>query len=72
MLTAHEWAERLAKGPSLAIRMTKRRLVYEASMDLTSALESESEAQALLMMSDDHRAYYESFVAKRRPEYRGS
>ncbi len=68
---AHDWAERLASGPTLALRMTKRRLVNEAHMDLVSALESEAEAQALLMMSDDHRSYYESFVTKSSPRFKG-
>lgn len=69
--TAHTWARRLAEGPTLALRMTKRRLVNEAHMDLFSALESEAEAQALLMLSEDHRAYYEAFVAKVNPRFRG-
>jgi enoyl-CoA hydratase/carnithine racemase len=55
------WARRLAAGPTMALGMTKRRIVSEMHMDLTSALESEAEAQALLMMAGDHRAFYEAF-----------
>jgi enoyl-CoA hydratase/carnithine racemase len=69
--TAREWATKLAAGPTMGLRMTKRRLVNEASMDLVSALESEAEAQALLMMSEDHRAYYEAFTSKTEPRFKG-
>jgi enoyl-CoA hydratase/carnithine racemase len=69
--TAQSWARRLAEGPSLAIAMTKRRLVNELHMDLVSALESEAEAQALLMMAEDHRAFYEAFKGKVPPQWSG-
>jgi enoyl-CoA hydratase/carnithine racemase len=69
--TAQAWARRLAEGPTLALAMTKRRLVNELHMDLVSALESEAEAQALLMMADDHRAFYEAFSKKERPKFSG-
>jgi enoyl-CoA hydratase/carnithine racemase len=55
----------------VALAMTKRRLVNEAHMDLVSALESEAEAQALLMMARDHRAFYEAFREGREPEFEG-
>jgi enoyl-CoA hydratase/carnithine racemase len=69
--TAQAWARRLADGPTLALAMTKRRLVNELHMDLVSALESEAEAQALLMMADDHRAFYEAFTRKEKPRFTG-
>jgi enoyl-CoA hydratase/carnithine racemase len=71
MTTTLAWAERLAQGPSLALAMTKRRLLNEQHMDLVSALESEAEAQALLMMAEDHRAFYEAFRDKSTPRFRG-
>jgi enoyl-CoA hydratase/carnithine racemase len=69
--TAQAWARRLAEGPTLAIRMTKRRLTSELHMDLISALESEAEAQALLMMAEDHRAFYDAFTRKEPPRFSG-
>ena len=69
--TAHAWARRLATGPTLALGMTKRMLLNEAHMDIVSALEAEAQAQALLMMADDHRRFYEAFKAKSRPVFRG-
>src|SRR5437868_8924525 len=57
---AYEWARRLAQGPTLAISTTKRMLNHEPNMDLVSAIEAEAQAQALLLMGDDHRRFYEA------------
>lgn len=69
--TAYEWAQRLAQGPALALRMTKRMVNNEWNMDLLSALEAEAQAQALLMMGDDHRIFYEAFREKVQPQFTG-
>jgi enoyl-CoA hydratase/carnithine racemase len=63
---AYEWARRLAQGPSLAISMTKHMLNAELNMDLVSAIEAEAQAQALMLMGDDHRRFYENFKARQR------
>ncbi|MCC6191472.1 MAG: enoyl-CoA hydratase family protein [Anaerolineales bacterium] len=68
---AREWAERLARGPALALGTTKLMITNEWNMDLISALESEAQAQALMMLGDDHRAFYEAFRAKRAPKFKG-
>ncbi len=68
--SAHQWAKRLADGPTLAISMTKRMLNQELHMDLVSAIEAEAQAQALLLMGDDHRKFYEAFQNKTKPEFR--
>src|SRR5579863_608829 len=54
---AHAWARRLAEGPTLAISMTKHMLTREINMDLVSAIEAEAQAQALLLMGEDHRIF---------------
>jgi enoyl-CoA hydratase/carnithine racemase len=69
--TAYEWARRLADGPSLALSMTKRMVNNEWNMDLASALEAEAQAQALLMMGEDHRIFYEAFKEKAQPKFTG-
>ncbi|QBD77838.1 enoyl-CoA hydratase family protein [Ktedonosporobacter rubrisoli] len=69
--TALQWAKRLAQGPTVAISMTKRMLNHEQSMDLISALEAEAQAQALLLMGEDHRRFYEAFKAKEKPRFVG-
>ena len=68
---ALHWARRLAKGPTLALAMTKRMLQNELDMDLVSAIEAEAQAQALMLQGRDHRAFYEAFKDKREPEFRG-
>lgn len=69
--TAQEWAKRLAQGPTLAISMTKRLVNNEWSMDLVSALESEAQAQALMLMGEDHRIFYEAFKEKAEAKFIG-
>jgi enoyl-CoA hydratase/carnithine racemase len=69
--TAYEWARRLADGPTLALSMTKRMVNNEWNMDLASALEAEAQAQALLMMGEDHRIFYEAFREKAQPTFTG-
>src|SRR5690349_7363503 len=66
---AQELAARLAQGPGLALSMTKRMLNNEWNMDLVSALEAEAQAQALLLMGEDHRRFYEAFRAKAKPKF---
>ena len=68
---AREWAERLAAGPTLAIGLTKMMVNNEWNMDVVSAVEAEAQAQALMMMGEDHRAFYEAFKEKRKPEFKG-
>ncbi|HKV58208.1 MAG TPA: enoyl-CoA hydratase family protein [Ktedonobacteraceae bacterium] len=63
---AQQWAKRLADGSTLAISMTKRMLNQELNMDLVSAIEAEAQAQALMLMGDDHRKFYETFRARQR------
>ncbi len=64
--SAYEWANRLARGPTLAISMTKHMLNSESNMDLVSAIEAEAQAQALMLMGEDHRRFYENFKARQR------
>jgi enoyl-CoA hydratase/carnithine racemase len=68
---ANEWAKRLAWGPTFAISMTKHMINHELSMDLVSAIEAEAQAQALMLMGDDHRRFYEAFKAKEKPRFTG-
>lgn len=71
MVTAKGWASRLATGPTLALSMTKRMINNELSMDLMAAVEAEAQAQALLLLGDDHRHFYEAFTAKEKPHWTG-
>ena len=64
--TAQQIAARLASGPTLAVSMTKHMLNHELNMDLASAIEAEAQAQALLLMGDAHREFYENFKARQQ------
>ena len=68
---AYEWARRLAQGPTLAISMTKHMLNRELNMDLVAAIEAEAQAQALILMGEDHRIFYEAFQGKVQPRFVG-
>ena len=61
----------LAGGPTFAHGMTKKMLQQEWNMGVDEAIESEAQAQAICMMSNDfHRAYH-AFVAKQKPVFEG-
>ncbi|HEX9067950.1 MAG TPA: enoyl-CoA hydratase family protein [Ktedonobacterales bacterium] len=66
-----DWAKRLAAGPTLALSMTKRMVNNELGMDLVSGIEAEAQAQALMLMGDDHKAFYEAFTQKQSPKFTG-
>ncbi|MDR7597926.1 MAG: enoyl-CoA hydratase family protein [Armatimonadota bacterium] len=68
---AQELARQLAKGPVFAHAMTKRMLHKEWDMSLDEAVESEAQAQALCMLTQDFARGYEAFVQRRPPEFRG-
>lgn len=66
---AHGLAERLARGPSFAIGVTKEMLNRELDVSLDTALELEAQAQAICMQHPDYREAYDAFVEKREPVF---
>ena len=64
-----EWAEKLARGPSFGLEITKKLMLREAAMDVESAMAAETEIQAACMQDPNFREAYEAFVAKRPPEF---
>lgn len=66
---ARRWAEKLARGPSFGLEVTKNLLLREAAMDVESAMAAEVEIQAACMLDPNFREAYEAFMAKRRPEF---
>jgi enoyl-CoA hydratase/carnithine racemase len=62
----------LANGPSFAHGITKRMLHQEWAMGVDEAIDSEAQAQAICMTTQDfHRAYH-AFVAKQKPVFEGN
>jgi enoyl-CoA hydratase/carnithine racemase len=68
---AQALADELAKGPSIALCVTKRQLDAEWSVSLEQALSMEARAQAHCMQTRDFRRAYEAFAAKKTPEFQG-
>jgi 2-(1,2-epoxy-1,2-dihydrophenyl)acetyl-CoA isomerase len=69
--TAREWAERLAKGPTFAVGMSKRLLNRSLQSDLDTCFAEEAFTQALVGNSDDMREGIRSFMEKRPPAFTG-
>lgn len=68
---AQDLARRLLAGPPLALRMTKQMLENEWTMQLGPALEAEAQAQALMMLGEDHAEFHRAYVGKRAPRFTG-
>jgi len=69
---AIEFAQSLAGGPSFAHGITKTQLNQEWSMGLEQAIESEAQAQAICMQTEDFKRAYRAFVAKETPQFEGN
>ena len=69
---AQELARQLADGPTFANGMTKRMLHKEWDMGLDEAIESEAQAQAICMQTEDFARAYRAFVARERPVFEGN
>ena len=66
---ARAMAEQLARGPSMALGVTKQALEAEATLDLEAALAYEAEVQARLMQGPNFREAHEAFRAKREARF---
>jgi enoyl-CoA hydratase/carnithine racemase len=68
---ATTFARTLADGPAFAHSLTKTMLHQEWGMDIDTAIESEAQAQALCMLTEDFGHAYRAFAAKSRPVFEG-
>ena len=66
-----EFAERLATGPPIAIRITKRMMYKQLSMSLDNALEDAAVATLVANYTDDVKEGIAAFHAKRKPQFKG-
>ncbi len=66
-----ELAEKLAKGPPLAIQKAKRAIYQGLGTDLETSLKVTSAAVGELRKTDDHAEGARAFVEKREPVFRG-
>jgi enoyl-CoA hydratase/carnithine racemase len=69
MTEARALAERLARGPSFALGMTKQLLNTELDLDFASAIEAEAQGQAICMQTRNFHEFHAAFAAKRAPDF---
>jgi len=64
-------AQKIAKGPPIAIRLTKRQAYKALEVDLETALEMASVGQAVAMSTEDYREATTAFREKREAKFKG-
>jgi len=65
-------ARALADGPWFAHTITKTMLNQEWAMGLEEIIESEAQAQALCMLTQDFRRAFDAFAARQAPKFEGN
>ena len=68
---AQRQARTLADGPWFAHTVTKTMLNQEWAMGIEEMIESEAQAQALCMLTQDFKRAFDAFAAKQVPVFRG-
>ncbi|MBI3651801.1 MAG: enoyl-CoA hydratase/isomerase family protein [Acidobacteria bacterium] len=71
MPTAQQWAQRLAEGPPIAIRIAKRMMYKQQTMDLENALEDAALSVMVTNYTDDVKEGIAAFHEKRKPNFKG-
>ena len=71
MLRARAWAERLAAGPPIAIRITKRMMYKQLTMSLDNALEDAALGTMVANYTEDVKEGIAAFHEKRPPKFKG-
>jgi enoyl-CoA hydratase/carnithine racemase len=69
---AQKLARDVAAGPTFANGITKTMLHQEWDMGIDAAIESEAQAQAICMLTEDFGRAYRAFVAKTKPVFEGN
>jgi enoyl-CoA hydratase/carnithine racemase len=69
---AQSVARALADGPWFAHTVTKTMLNQEWAMGIDEMIESEAQAQALCMLTQDFKRAFDAFAAKRKPAFEGN
>jgi len=71
MFRAREWAEKLAAGPPIAIRITKRMMYKQLTMNLENALEDAALGTMVANYTEDVKEGTAAFHEKRKPDFKG-
>ncbi|MDZ7592465.1 MAG: enoyl-CoA hydratase family protein [Rubrivivax sp.] len=72
LVAAQVQARALADGPWFAHTITKTMLNQEWAMGIEEMIESEAQAQALCMLTQDFKRAFDAFAAKQSPKFEGS
>ena len=71
MKEARQLAERMARGPSIAIGLTKQAIKRGVHNNLEQQVEFESFAQHICLKTEDNKEAARAFFEKRQPEFKG-
>ena len=71
MPKTYEFAERVASGPPLSIRLIKRLLYQSLRTDLVTSLDLVSSHMTIVRASDDHKEAVRAFKEKRPAKFEG-
>jgi 2-(1,2-epoxy-1,2-dihydrophenyl)acetyl-CoA isomerase len=71
MQVSRAWAERLAEGPPIAIRITKRMMYKQQTMELENALEDAALGTMVVNYCADVKEGTAAFHEKREPKFEG-
>jgi len=66
-----KFAEKLAAGPRVAIKLAKRIMNKSSNITLEQLMEYEAYAQSICFQTEDHREAVNSFFEKRPPKFKG-
>jgi enoyl-CoA hydratase/carnithine racemase len=72
LAAAQAQARALADGPWFAHTVTKTMLNQEWAMGIEEMIESEAQAQALCMLTQDFKRAFDAFAAKQSPKFEGN
>lgn len=66
-----EMAQRIADGPTLAVRMIKRAVYQSQDLDFLASLDLVSSHYGIAATGPDHREAVDAFIEKRAPRFQG-
>lgn len=71
MIETRDLAKKIAAKPPLSVKYLKRAVNIGMQLDLSSALDYESQIAAMLSCSEDRKEGFQAFVEKRKPVFKG-